>query len=306
MNTQSTVLLKNDGLLPLDTASPSPFKTIAAVGIMNCMSAGYDSATGNKTLTDAALRAAFPAAVVTSGPGCRCPLGPGTNNEGCESCPGCLWSPTSGLALCSNYNASNVTASIAGAELTVLHIGFGGRPGEQTDLTCDRNPTCNLTMYRNQSRMLDTVLAHIDSTPGSKLVVVLYTTLPMNITGLVSDTRVSAIVQAYYPQHWGGQAVVDVLTGKINPAGRLVNTWPKSYDESLHGEIGNYSMIGTKKTYRYGFPDRAVLFPFGAHSQAERHATHGAYLCVHARACVCVCAARCVDCGCTRVAKDTV
>jgi hypothetical protein len=50
--------------------------------------------------------------------------------------------------------------------------------------------------------------------------------------------RVSAIVQAYYPQHWGGQAVVDVLTGKVNPAGRLVNTWPKEYDEALHGKIG--------------------------------------------------------------------
>jgi hypothetical protein len=60
--------------------------------------------------------------------------------------------PTSGLALCTNYNATNVTESIAGADLTVLHIGFGGRPGEQTDLTCDRNPTCNLTMYANQSR----------------------------------------------------------------------------------------------------------------------------------------------------------
>jgi hypothetical protein len=46
---------------------------------MNCMSAGYDSATGNKTMTDAALRKAFPDARVTSGPGCRCPLGSGTN-----------------------------------------------------------------------------------------------------------------------------------------------------------------------------------------------------------------------------------
>eukprot|EP01052_Picozoa_sp_SAG31_P014195 SAG31_NODE_873_length_11325_cov_34.061197_8_plen_148_part_00 len=122
--------------------------------------------------------------------------------------------------------------------------GFGGRPGEQTDLTCDRNPTCNLAMYANQSRMLDTVLSYATAHPSSKMVVVLYTALPMNITALVPDPRVSAIVQAYYPQHLGGQAVVDVLTGKINPAGRLVSTWPTEYDESLHGEIGNYTMIG--------------------------------------------------------------
>ena len=51
--------------------------------------------------------------------------------------------------------------------------------------------------------MLETVLAHIDSAPRdkqrggskSKLVVVLYTALPMNITALVTDPRVSAIVQ---------------------------------------------------------------------------------------------------------------
>eukprot|EP01052_Picozoa_sp_SAG31_P014196 SAG31_NODE_873_length_11325_cov_34.061197_9_plen_120_part_00 len=86
------------------------------------MSAGYDSATGNKTMTDAALQTAFPDAIVSSGPGCRCPLGSGTNNEGCETCPGCLWAPTSGLALCSNYNETNVTAAIAEADLIVLHI----------------------------------------------------------------------------------------------------------------------------------------------------------------------------------------
>ena len=31
-------------------------------------------------------------------------------------------------------------------------------------------------------------------------------------------------------------------------AGRLIATWPRGYDPVLHGDIGNYSMIGTKKT----------------------------------------------------------
>jgi hypothetical protein len=85
-----------------------------------------------------------------------------------------------------------VTAALAyNPDLIVLHLGFGGRPGEQTDLT-------NLSMYSNQSVMLETALA-----AGKPLIIVMFTNLPMEITKLVADPRVSAIVQAYYPQHWG-------------------------------------------------------------------------------------------------------
>lgn len=122
-----------------------------------------------------------------------------------------------------------MTAAVAGADLVVLHLGFGGRPGEQTDLTCDRGLTnltggCNLAMFHNQSKMLETVLA-----TGKPVIIVLFTTLPMNITALVPDKRVNAILQAYYPQHHGGQAIVDVITGHVNPSARLVATWPKEY-----------------------------------------------------------------------------
>lgn len=107
-------------------------------------------------------------------------------------------------------------------------------------------PTCRHHRYTNQSVMLETALAS-----GKPLILVLFTNLPMDITKLVADPRVSAIVQAYYPQHWGGQAVVDVLTGAYNPGGRLIATWPTQYDEEVHGSIGNYTMIGTQKTYEH-------------------------------------------------------
>ena len=73
--------------------------------------------------------------------------------------------------------------------------------GEQTDLK-------NLSLYPNQTAMVDTVLA-----TGKPVILVMFTNLPANITALVAHPSVKAIVQAYYPQHWGGQAVVDVLTG---------------------------------------------------------------------------------------------
>ena len=91
--------------------------------------------------------------------------------------------------------------------------------------------------------MLATVLAK-----KIPVIIILFTTLPVNITALVPDPGVNAIIQAYYPQHWGGQAIADVLVGDYNPGGRLIATWPRAYDPVLHGDIGNYTMIGTNKT----------------------------------------------------------
>ena len=279
---QSVVLLKNDGILPL--ARPGPYATIAALGILDCMAAGYDTAgdgNSNKTLVSAALAAAFPASTVQVGMGCGCPL----DQPDCEQCPGCNWAPAGLMATCTNYNATNTTLGAAGADLVVLHLGFGGRPGENTDLGGKEN--VGLELYANQTLLIDAALA-----TGKPVIVVLFTALPCNISGLVANPAIRAIVQAYYPQHHGGTAVVDVLTGKVNPAGtslvglgqrpglilalaahaltlalalalagRLVMTWPRTYNATLHGDIDDYRMLGTQKTYRFAFPD--PLFPFG-------------------------------------------
>ena len=54
-----------------------------------------------------------------------------------------------------------------------------------------------------------------------------------------------------------GDALVAVLTGKYNPAGRLPNTWPASLNDVP--AITNYTM--SQRTYRYS--THQPLYPFG-------------------------------------------
>ena len=94
---------------------------------------------------------------------------------------------------------------------------------------------------------------------GKKVVVVLFTTSPKN--GPYMKTA-NAVLQAYYPQTSGGQAIADVLLGKATPSGRMATTWPLEWNCSsnqcttLPGRL-----LGSKVTYRYAADN--VLYPFG-------------------------------------------
>ena len=71
------------------------------------------------------------------------------------------------------------------------------------------------------------------------------------------DEECAAVLQCFYPGAEGGNALADILFGKVSPSGRLPVTFYKS-DEDLP-DFRNYSMEG--RTYK--FFEGEPLYPFG-------------------------------------------
>jgi beta-glucosidase len=90
---------------------------------------------------------------------------------------------------------------------------------------------------------------------GKPIITVLMSGSVLQVAEIYDDCN--AVIQQFYPGQAGGTAIADIIFGDVNPAGRLPVTCYKSTKDIP--EITNYDMAG--RTYRYfqGTP----LFPFG-------------------------------------------
>ncbi|WP_267387210.1 glycoside hydrolase family 3 C-terminal domain-containing protein [Sphingomonas sp. GC_Shp_3] len=134
--------------------------------------------------------------------------------------------------------AVGLTSDLEAEETPVKVPGFEG--GDKT--TLDLPP--------DQQAMLEAAKA-----TGKPLVVVAMNGSPINLSW--AKDNAAAIVEAWYPGEAGGLAVGNVLSGNVNPGGRLPLTFYKSLADLP--PFGDYDMTG--RTYRYftGTP----VYPFG-------------------------------------------
>jgi beta-D-xylosidase 4 len=193
---EGTVLLKNDGTLPL----PSSLKNVALIG-------PYVNATEQ-------MQADYfgtPPFFIT-------PLAEFQNktsnfqwNEG---------------TLINTTSTTNFSAAINIAKNADYIIYLGGI---DTTIEIEGKDRTNITWPGNQLDLIGELAAL-----GKKLIVVQFGAGQLDDTVLLNNKTVNAVVWAGYPGPFGGKAIYDVLTGAQSIAGRLPTTqYPADYVNNL-------------------------------------------------------------------------
>jgi beta-glucosidase len=131
------------------------------------------------------------------------------------------------------------------AEAVIMALGeYQGISGESFDRQ-------SLDLPGSQEALLESVAA-----TGKPVVLVLENGRPLTIAWAAE--HIPAILEAWYPGEFGGQAVAEVLFGDCNPSGKLTITFPRSV-----GQLPEFYNFDPSKTTKYIDGDRTPLFPFG-------------------------------------------
>jgi beta-glucosidase len=131
------------------------------------------------------------------------------------------------------------------AEVVILALGeWQGISGESFDRS-------NLDLPGSQEQLLESVAA-----TGKPIVLVLENGRPLTI-GWAKE-HIPAILEAWYPGEFGGQAVAETLFGDNNPAGRLTITFPRSL-----GQLPDFYSFDPSRMHKYVDDDGEPLYPFG-------------------------------------------
>lgn len=143
----------------------------------------------------------------------------------------------------------NIDSAVAKAKAAdVVILGMGEWPsvhGEGKDRT-------NLDLPGNQEPLMEAIVA-----TGKPVVLVLENGEPLTIGW--AKQHVPAILEAWYPGEFGGQAIAETLFGDNSPAGHLTVTFPRST-----GQLPVYYSSDPSRVHgSYVDDDGKPLFPFG-------------------------------------------
>lgn len=234
---KSVVLLKNDGILPLDKNS---LKTIAVIGpnanSRAILKANYcGTASRYITLLEGIQNSVSQETRVLYSEGCH------------------LHKDRVELLAFPNDRMSEAIGAARLSDVVILCLGLDADlEGEEGDTgnsyAAGDKPDLNLPGY--QQELLEEIVK-----VGKPVILLLSTGSAMAID--YAQEHCSAIMQTWYPGALGGQAVAELLFGEYSPSGKLPVTFYSKANQLP--EFTDYSM--KNRTYRY--IEDEPLYPFG-------------------------------------------
>ncbi len=233
---RSTVLLKNDGFLPVNREE---IKSVAVIGPTACSQAVLE---GNYNGVSSRY--------VTNLEGVRAGVKPGTRvyySEGCH-----LFENRVQNLAAEDDRLSEAQAVAEASDMVIMYVGLDstieGEEGDTGNAFAAGDKT-SLLLPEPQRRLFDRV-----AKTGKPIVLVVNTGSAMDLSHEEESCR--AILQSWYPGQAGGRAIADIIFGQASPGGRLPVTF---YRDGTQPPIEDYSMKG--RTYRYHKSE--PLYPFG-------------------------------------------
>lgn len=147
------------------------------------------------------------------------------------------------------YDSGNeiptAVAKVNDAEVIIAALG------EWQSISGEGHDRSTLDLPGNQEQLLEALAA-----TGKPVVLVLQNGRPLTIGW--AKQHVAAILEAWYPGEYGGQAIAETLFGDNNPAGRLTITFPRSV-----GQLPVFYNSDPSRVHKYVDDDGKPLFPFG-------------------------------------------
>lgn len=234
---ESAVLLKNDGILPLNkeklrtigVVGPNADSRIALIGNYHGTSSRYITVLeGIQDEVGEDVRVLY--------------------SEGCHL----YQDRVEGLAWRQDRISEAVTV-VQHSDLTVVVVGLDETlEGEEMDTGnhVGSGDKLDLALPKVQQELLEAVAA-----TGKPFIVILMAGSAIDLD--FAQEHANAVLQAWYPGSRGGKAVADLLFGKCSPSGKLPVTFYKNLDGMP--EFTDYTM--KNRTYR--FMEGEALYPFG-------------------------------------------
>ncbi len=234
---QSLVLLKNDGILPLERSKYKRIAVIGPNGASKSMLEGnyHGSSARPVSILDGIKQLAGEGIEITYDLGSPITTKPGN-------------APWSGQDNTTDRPLDELAAeAVRNAEQADLIIYVGGITAGQEGESFDRD---SIELPEVQQKLMRSLYA-----TGKPMVMV-------NCSGSAialpwEDEHLPAILQAWYPGQEGGRAVAEALFGVVNPSGHLPITFYRSTEDLP--SFTDYSMKG--RTYR--FFEGEPLYAFG-------------------------------------------
>jgi beta-glucosidase len=156
---------------------------------------------------------------------------------------------------CPNTSFPDAVAAANAAQQVVLALG------ETREMSGEATSRTNIDLPGNQQELIDEIKA-----TGKPFVVVLFNGRPLTLTKV--DAAAPAILEAWFPGVEAGNAVADVLFGKVNPGGKLPDSFPRVLGQVPiyynHLPTGRPCDVTQKYNSRYRDLNSCdPLYPFG-------------------------------------------